>query len=183
MKAAPAPKVVPKFAPSKDEDDYGEDDGGYGRKTSARGGMNNVDDIQVGPSASGKKLVKVEAYNPPGHDDDNDYGGNASQEDDDSNLPLMERPIRPKANVDYNDPDPALNEAAPVVPTETFAPGQHPLEGIPGCADLATPEPLNTLSRYGSTPHVINLVVFARYLMRCCCCCVGSSVNRMELRD
>ena len=147
MKAAPPAKVVPKFAPSKDEDDYGDDDG-HARKNSARGGMNNVDDIQVGPGASGKKVVKVEAYVPPGHEEDNyqDYG-NASQEDDDSNLPLMERPIRPKANVDYNDPDPALNEQAPPVPTETFAPGQHPLEGIPGFVDLPTPEPLNTLSR------------------------------------
>lgn len=150
MKSAPPPKVVPKFAPSKDEDDYYEEDSH--RRNSARG--MNVDDMQVGPSQGGvsgsaKKVVKVEAYIPPGHDDEtnannNDYDSNY---DDDSNLPIMERPIRPKATVDYNDPDPALNEQAPAVPTETFAPGQHPLEGIPGCVDFPTPEPLTTLSR------------------------------------
>lgn len=102
----------------------------------------NVDDQPVG-GHSGKKIVKVE---PLYHDDVHDHHYSNS-EDVDNGLP-NERPIRPKANADYNDRDPLIEDADTVVaPVESFPPGQHPLEGIKDFNELPSPESLNTLSR------------------------------------
>lgn len=73
---------------------------------------------------------------------------------EDESIDVMNRPIMPK-ELDYaaaaaaatagdDDADPL---AATGMPTEAFAPGQHPLEGVPNLANLPTPEQLTIKSR------------------------------------
>lgn len=127
-------KQVPKFAPSK-QDDY----------------PDNNDDINVLSSrydepSSGKKAVKVEAYNPS-------YGqssGGYEEYEDNTNLLSEDRPIKPKVSLDYNDSDPTVDGGggnAPNLPLEKFPAGDHPLEGVKNFLELPTPEQLTTLSK------------------------------------
>lgn len=153
------PRQSPAYAPPKDTIDY---DRPSSRPTSyksnsAKAPM-NIDDLPVGgngdpydnpdafPSAasSAKKPIKVEEFHHPSYDS---YG--SKDQNDDSDLPLMERPIRPKATVDYNDRDPVVEtDVVDNRPAEHFAKGEHPLEGVPRFMELAAPEPLSSKSRY-----------------------------------
>mmetsp|Transcript_15369 Transcript_15369/g.23138 ORF Transcript_15369/g.23138 Transcript_15369/m.23138 type:complete len:861 (-) Transcript_15369:165-2747(-) len=76
-----------------------------------------------------------------------DYGhdqGFESEEERDT------RPIRPKANVNYNDRDP---EVDPIGVDEedgvgnNFPPGQHPLEGVSNLSELPVPEELHGVNK------------------------------------
>ncbi len=126
---------VSKFAPSKEDDDI--------RKPRPREVL-NVDDQPVG-NFSGKKIVKMEPLYNEGNDDMKEI---SVDDDDVDNHDLHnDRPIRPKANSNYNDRDPFIEAEDVIVQTETFPPGHHPLEGIKDCNDLPSPESLTTLSR------------------------------------
>lgn len=69
--------------------------------------------------------------------DDYDYNDNG------------DRPIRPKERSTYDDRDPDIGEMdePPRFREEKFAPGQHPLEGVPNLSELPTPEDLMGKSR------------------------------------
>lgn len=144
-----APKrVVPKFAPSKDEDDFD-------HPSSARGGGSghgsrvgsahkpippiNVDDMVVGGAGKAEDL-EYAGY-------DHKYGDDHQDEGVDE-LPIMERPIKLKAVVDYSiagDEEAYLANTNAAV--EKFPPGQHPLEGVPNFIELPTPEAIVGKSR------------------------------------
>jgi hypothetical protein len=121
----------------------------------------NIDDQPVG-AASGKKVVKIE---PLYYDD---LGQNYDDGDIDNNRRSNDRPIKPKANTDYNDRDPMIEaEDVTAVPVESFPPGHHPLEGIKDFMELSSPESLNTLSRSGfifvhATAVFLSIIIIIR---------------------
>jgi hypothetical protein len=104
--------------------------------------------------APNRKPVKVEAYdNPAFHDPIGHQPVSDEPVDDDSHLDVMERPIRPKVipSEFYDDSLPPGADGGgggTGMPVERFAPGEHPLEGVPNFLDLPTPEQLTTLNRY-----------------------------------
>jgi hypothetical protein len=114
----------------------------------------NVDDIPVGNQ--GKKLANFSSSSYDEHD-----GADLSED----------RPIRPKAQTDYNDRDPIVDQGddssmGTGMPSESFPVGEHPLEGVPGCLDLPTPELLSIKSKEYCDQHgIIKLV--GEYRARC----------------
>lgn len=139
--------------------------------------------------SNGKKVVSVE---PVFHDDEIVGGTGAGssvsnnyaydEPNDDDNLNIMDRPIKANNQLDYaaaaaaatagEDPDAdPLNATG--MPLENFAPGQHPLEGVPNLANLPTPEQLTIKSRYviySSDIHssvLMHVLIFFR-LQRIC---------------
>jgi hypothetical protein len=131
---------------------------------SARAG----DQFSPGGISSGKKIAKVEALHV---DDGLGAGMNSDPYEEDDDRPIMERPIRPKARVDYNDIDPTIETeaAAPAVPTESFPPGQHPLEDVPNFQDLPTPEQLTIKSKEFCEQNKL-LQLLGEYRARCLFC-------------
>jgi cell division septum initiation protein DivIVA len=153
-----------KFPALNSKDDYPEEDSELNivRKPPA---FMNVDDMVVG----GKKVAKVESLN-YGDDDHHrggggggdQYGMDGGEEEYDDNFVYGDdRPIKPKAQMDYNDRDPNNNDninnsnnnndggdaMGTGMPVETFPVGEHPLEGVKGFLDLPTPEQLTIKSR------------------------------------
>ncbi len=51
-----------------------------------------------------------------------------------------DRPIKPKAQLTYDDRDPEIEGDKSSAPPAHFEPGQHPLEGVPNCYELPAPE-------------------------------------------
>lgn len=86
---------------------------------------------------------------------------------EEEDIDVMNRPIVPK-KLDYAaaaaaatagedaDADPLASTGMPL---ETFPPGQHPLEGVPNFANLATPEPLTIKSRYVICAFLLNMTI------------------------
>lgn len=151
--AAPAPKVAPpRFAPAKDD---------YSPNPEAelivqqKSGPIDIDSILVGRTAQPAR--------PPPEQFLEDDGGD-----------LMERPIRTKAKVDYSTADDGTMNgggdsdplASTGMPMERFPPGQHPLEGVPNCYDLQTPEALTLKAREFCDQSGINKI-FGEYRARC----------------
>eukprot|EP00981_Chlorochromonas_danica_P010681 scaffold3335_cov234-Ochromonas_danica.AAC.7 len=82
-----------------------------------------------------------------------------------------DRPIRPKAQMTYDDKDPSVDDGGDGaggtgMPLERFPPGEHPLEGIPGFMDLPTPEMLTAPTREFCEIRGITKL-FGEYRARC----------------
>ncbi len=151
LTSKPVRAAAPKFAPEKNDHHHRE----Y---------RNDVDDMVVGGGSgggykegpgSGRKVAKVEAHHLPSFDDNMGGAGMGSPAvggkghydlDEDSDLPLMDRPIRPKASVyaepqaDIDDDPNGYRGGGNAAAGEQFPPGQHPLEGVPKCTDHVVPE-------------------------------------------
>eukprot|EP01039_Chlorochromonas_danica_P000180 gene180-190_t len=146
-------------------------------------GAVNIDDLPVGGkggkapmarlesfNSSGKKAVKVETVEHPGFESSSPpLKGAANYSDalDDD----ADRPIRPKAQMTYDDKDPSVDDGGDGaggtgMPLERFPPGEHPLEGIPGFMDLPTPEMLTAPTREFCEIRGITKL-FGEYRARC----------------
>jgi hypothetical protein len=77
------------------------------------------------PVAKQRTIAKIETMD--------NYNSNNIAEDEDRHLDVMERPIKPKAQAALLD-DPEMGQEVEGESTEnqSFAPGEHPLEGVPG---------------------------------------------------
>ena len=133
--------VIPKFAASKSNDDemyYNNDPVSSRSKNESKSMPIQIDDIPVG--VHHRAATRNEEFN-------NNHNVDVSNRDngddaDDSHIPIMERPIRPKGIVDYanaGDPDSFITRADS---NEMLPPGEHPLKDVPNYTELPTPEAL-----------------------------------------
>lgn len=113
---------------------------------------------------SGSKMAREndgDDYNYNNNNSNIDYGDGS------------ERPIRPKERSTYDDRDPDIGELetdeqmlSSRYKEEKFAPGSHPLEGVPNLSELPTPEDLIGKSRdLSEQSGITNLI--GEYRARC----------------
>lgn len=125
------------------------------------------------PSGGGssKRAIKREPLSHPNMDD------RIGMDDDMSDLPITERPIRPTGSSAYMDAavggiddDPNAFQGGGGIPTKKsmdhFPPGEHPLEGVPNFSDLPAPEGLSGKSREAADSGGIAGLV-GEYRARC----------------
>jgi centrosomal protein CEP104 len=75
------------------------------------------------------------------------------------------RPIRPKAQPGYNDPDPLVGDNQAMEREEYFPPGEHPLEGVDNFHELPPPEDLSGKSKEIADQGISALI--GEYRARC----------------
>jgi len=142
------------------------------------------------PHSSRKTIKSTEPYDIPAYHDPIGSIASTSNDAEYSHLDVMDRPILPKkpsmmmmseyednstnnSNVNSTADLPGGNANSTGMPVESFAPGDHPLEGIANYADLPTPEQLSTLNReYCETSGITKLI--GEYRARCLYCKVWS---------
>ena len=117
------------------------------QRTGAAASQLDVDDIVVGNhnkhSMNSESKSARSNYAAENEDEYEDQGGGGDVDDDDS------RPIKPKQQMAYNDFDPEVdNNAFENEHQDSFADGEHPLDGAPGYVELPTPEELVSKARY-----------------------------------
>mmetsp|Transcript_9912 Transcript_9912/g.8858 ORF Transcript_9912/g.8858 Transcript_9912/m.8858 type:complete len:843 (-) Transcript_9912:96-2624(-) len=126
--------------------------------------IKDVDDIPVGGNYSSEnKDYSSPLSNRKQYDESEDI---AIHNNVDNNLDST-RPIKPKANLQYDDTDTNIdNNAYSNNNEERFPPGQHPLEGIDNYADLPAPEQLIGKSKeIAETTGIVGLI--GEYRARC----------------
>ncbi len=142
----------PRDAPGK-SDNYNRNEDSAFKRASSNYNMSEE-------SPNGRKVVSVEPMidhesTPVGRGNNTVPMRNNPVFVEEEDVDVMNRPIVPKG-LDYaaaaaaatggGDPD-ADPLASTGMPTESFPPGQHPLEGVPNLPNLPTPEQLTIKSR------------------------------------
>ena len=109
-----------------------------------------VDDIVVGNhNRTGMNSESKSARSVPSARSNYGAPDQYEEEYDDQGDEMQDsRPIKPKQQMAYNDFDPEVDGG--VVdnePQESFAEGEHPLDGVPGFVELPVPEELVSKAR------------------------------------
>lgn len=103
------------------------------------GGGQNTSANNSGPPSSNRE--RPQKYNHTEDEEDTSANADAAPATFLEEEEYGDRPIRPKANLVYDDKDPEV-EGSELSPRHVvnFAPGQHPLEGVPNCSELPAPD-------------------------------------------
>lgn len=132
----------------------------------------NVDDVVVGgrrqDDADSKEYYDNDVVDEPGPYSSNSRNNSKfAPQDDDFDEEEDDRPIKPKSNSNYNDPDPEVDGDIVNNSTSRFPPDDHPLQGCPNFEELPEAEELSAKIRAEISDIGIILHLIGEYRTSC----------------